>query len=72
MLARDQSHIHAINLPVHYIIEIEFNEGSSRLHWLNKNARKKGGRVSSPLYRASAQISMVFASGTLVKRLQTL
>ena len=36
-----------------------------------KIARGKGGEVSSPLYRATAQISMVSASGTLVKRLQT-
>ena len=37
-----------------------------------KTARGKGGGVSSPLYRASAQISIVSASGTLVKRLQML
>ena len=38
---------------------------------LTKIARGKGGGVSLPLYRASAQISMVYASGTLVKKLQT-
>ena len=36
-----------------------------------KTARGKGGGVSSPLCRASAQISMVSANGTLAKRLQT-
>ena len=41
MLARDESHIHANYLPVHCIIETEFNEGSSRLHRLNKNCTKK-------------------------------
>ena len=34
---------------------------------LTKIARVKGGGVSSPLYRTSAQISIVSASGTLVK-----
>ena len=36
-----------------------------------KTARGKGGGVSSPSYRASAQISIVSASGTLVKKQQT-
>ena len=36
-----------------------------------KTARGKRGGVSSPLYKPSAQISMVSANGTLVQRLQT-
>ena len=36
-----------------------------------KTARGKRGGVSSPLYRASAQILIVSASGILVKKLQT-
>ena len=35
---------HGIYLPVHYIIKAEFNEGSSRLHQLNKNCPRKRRR----------------------------
>ena len=39
--------------------------------WISstKTARGKGGGISLPLYRGSLQISMISASGTLVKRL---
>ena len=48
--AKMETHSHAMYLMVHYIIESEFNEGSSRLYQLTKIASGKGGGVSSPLY----------------------
>ena len=35
------THSKTIYLPVHCIIETEFNEGSSRLHQLNKHCTRK-------------------------------
>ena len=56
---------------MHYVVKTEFSGGSGRLYQLNKNCTKKTDGVSSSLYRESADISMVSASGTLVKKLQT-
>ena len=42
--AKRRTHSNAINLSVHYIIETEFNGGSSRLHQLNKNCTRKRRR----------------------------
>ena len=39
--AKRRIHSHAIYLPVYYIIETEFNGGSSCLHQLNKNCSRK-------------------------------
>ena len=64
------THSNAIYLHVYYIIEAEFNRGRGRFHQLKKIAPGTGSGVISPIYRASAQISMVSASGTFVKKLQ--
>ena len=42
--AKREIHSSTIYLPVHYIIETEFNGGSSRLHQLNKNCTRKRRR----------------------------
>ena len=39
--AKRGTHSHAIYLPVHYIIETEFNRGTSCLHQLLKNCTRK-------------------------------
>ena len=42
--AKRGTHSNAINLSVHYIVETEFNGGSSRLHQLHKNCTRKSRR----------------------------
>ena len=42
--AKSGTHSNAIYLPAHYIIETEFNGGSSCLHQLNEICTRKGRR----------------------------
>ena len=71
--AKRRTHSNAIYLPVHYSVLLKLNSTEEVAVCISstKAARGKGGGVSSPIYGASAQISMVSASGALVERLQT-
>ena len=54
-------------LSLHNVVETELNRFNCCLHQFNKS--RKDGAIRSLLQRASAQILIVSAGGTLVKRL---
>ena len=58
-------------MSIHFVVEAEFTEEVASCINSTKMSRGKDGCGKTLLlYRASAQICMVSASGTLVKRLE--